>query len=148
MHIIRLCRSKSIQKAYILGKTAIIVDDSKLSRMHVRAMVLRNKPDWSVVEAANGDELFKTLQDTPVDVAIIDYNMPGDNGVETAAKLRAGHPNVHIAIITANAQDAVVSGIRALGAAFMPKPLEEEQVARFLNSTALPLRRPSQAVPE
>ncbi|AWB08295.1 response regulator (plasmid) [Azospirillum humicireducens] len=131
-----------------MGKTAIIVDDSKLSRMHVRAMVLRNKPDWSVVEAANGDELFKTLQDTPVDVAIIDYNMPGDNGVETAAKLRAGHPNVHIAIITANAQDAVVSGIRALGAAFMPKPLEEEQVARFLNSTALPLRRPSQAVPE
>lgn len=131
-----------------MSKTAIIVDDSKLSRMHVRAMVLRNKPDWSVVEAANGDELFKTLQDTPVDVAIIDYNMPGDNGVDTAAKLRASHPNVHIAIITANAQDAVVSGIRAVGAAFMPKPLEEEQVARFLNSTALPPRRPSQAAPE
>ncbi len=116
--------------------------------MHVRAMVLRNKPDWTVVEAANGDELFKTIQDAPADVAIIDYNMPGDNGVETAAKLRASHPNVHIAIITANAQDAVVSGIRAVGAAFMPKPLEEEQVARFLNSTGLPPRRPSQAAPE
>ena len=131
-----------------MSKTAIIVDDSKLSRMHVRAMVLRNKPDWSVVEAANGDELFKTLQGTPVDVAIIDYNMPGDNGVDTAAKLRSSHPGVHIAIITANAQDAVVSGIRAVGAAFMPKPLEEEQVARFLNSTALPPRRPSQAPQE
>ncbi|CAO3362567.1 response regulator [Azospirillum palustre] len=127
-----------------MSKTAIIVDDSKLSRMHVRAMVLRNKPDWTVVEAANGDELFKTLQNTPVDVAIIDYNMPGDNGVETAAKLRQSHPGIHIAIITANAQDAVVSGIRGVGAAFMPKPLEEEQVVRFLNSTALPLRRPTQ----
>ncbi|AWU97478.1 response regulator (plasmid) [Azospirillum ramasamyi] len=126
----------------------IIVDDSKLSRMHVRAMVLRNKPDWSVVEAANGDELFRTIQDTPVDVAIIDYNMPGDNGVETAAKLRTSHPNVHVAIITANAQDAVVTGIRAVGAAFMPKPLEEEQVTRFLNSTALPPRRAAQAAPE
>ncbi|KAA0577704.1 response regulator transcription factor [Azospirillum sp. Sh1] len=131
-----------------MSKTAIIVDDSKLSRMHVRAMVLRNKPDWSVVEAANGDELFKTLQGTPVDVAIIDYNMPGDNGVDTAAKLRQSHPDVHIAIITANAQDAVVSGIRAVGAAFMPKPLEEEQVARFLNSAALPPRRPAQAPQE
>lgn len=131
-----------------MSKTAIIVDDSKLSRMHVRAMVLRNKPDWAVVEAANGDELFKTLRDTPVDVAIIDYNMPGDNGVDTAAKLRQSHPDVHIAIITANAQDAVVSGIRAVGAAFMPKPLEEEQVARFLNSTALPARRPNQAPQE
>lgn len=127
-----------------MSKTVIVVDDSKLSRMHVRAMVLRNKPDWSVVEAANGDELFRTLQGTPVDVAIIDYNMPGDNGVDTAAKLRRSHPQVHIAVITANAQDAVVSGIRAVGAAFMPKPLEEEQVVRFLNSTALPRRQTPQ----
>lgn len=124
-----------------MSKTAIIVDDSKLSRMHVRAMIQRHKPDWSVLEAASGDELFQKLNDTAVDVAIIDYNMPGDNGVDTAAKLRASHPDTHIAIITANAQDAVVSGIRALGAAFMPKPLDEEQVSRFLASTALP-RRP------
>ena len=127
-----------------MSKTAIIVDDSKLSRMHVRAMVLRNKPDWSVVEAANGDELFQKLTDTPVDVAIIDYNMPGDNGVEVAGRLRGSHPDIHIAVITANAQDAVVSGIRALGAAFMPKPLDEEQVIRFLASTALPRRRAPQ----
>ncbi|SMH33583.1 response regulator transcription factor [Azospirillum agricola] len=124
-----------------MSKTAIIVDDSKLSRMHVRAMILRHKPDWSVVEAASGDELFQKLDETAVDVAIIDYNMPGDNGVEAAAKLRAAKPEIHIAIITANAQDAVVSGIRAVGAAFMPKPLDEEQVSRFLASTALPRRR-------
>lgn len=107
-------------------------------------MVLRNKPDWSVVEAANGDELFQKLTDTPVDVAIIDYNMPGDNGVEVAGRLRGSHPDIHIAVITANAQDAVLSGIRALGAAFMPKPLDEEQVIRFLASTALPRRRAPQ----
>ncbi|MBP2228542.1 DNA-binding NarL/FixJ family response regulator [Azospirillum agricola] len=104
-------------------------------------MILRHKPDWSVVEAANGDELFRKLDEAAVDVAIIDYNMPGDNGVEAAAKLRAAKPDIHIAIITANAQDAVVSGIRAVGAAFMPKPLDEEQVGRFLASTALPRRR-------
>ncbi len=132
------------QKAYNVSKTAIIVDDSKLSRMHVRAMILRQKPDWSVVEAANGNELFQKLDEGAVDVAIIDYNMPGDNGVDTAAKLRRSHPDIHIAIITANAQDAVVSGIRALGAAFMPKPLDEEQVGRFLASTALPRRRAPQ----
>lgn len=127
-----------------MSKTAIIVDDSKLSRMHVRAMVLRHKPDWSVLEAANGDELFHKLGESAVDVAVIDYNMPGDNGVEVAAKLRDSHPEIHIAIITANAQDAVVSGIRAVGAAFMPKPLDEDQVSRFLASTALPRRRAQQ----
>lgn len=36
-----------------------------------------------------------------------------------------------------------MSGIRALGAAFMPKPLDEEQVARFLAASDLPRRQPS-----
>lgn len=108
-------------------------------------MIQRRQPDWSVVEAANGDELFRNLEENEAEVAIIDFNMPGANGLETAAKLREERPDIHIAIITANAQDSVVSGIRALGAAFMPKPLDEEQVGRFLASTLLPRRRASQS---
>ncbi|MBP2315629.1 response regulator transcription factor [Azospirillum soli] len=123
-----------------MSKTVIVVDDSKLSRMHVRGIILRNRPDWTVLEAANSDELYKNLDEGGIHIAIIDYNMPGDNGLEAAAKLRAKRPDIHIAIITANAQDAVVSGIRDLGAAFMPKPLDEEQVVRFLASAALPRR--------
>lgn len=128
-----------------MSKTVVVVDDSKLSRMHVRSLVQRHRPDWPVVEAANGDELFRTLNESGAEVAIIDFNMPGANGLETAAKLREERPDIHIAIITANAQDAVVSGIRALGAAFMPKPLDEEQVGRFLASTLLPRRRAPQS---
>lgn len=123
-----------------MSKTVIVVDDSKLSRMHVRGIILRNKPDWTVLEAANSDELYGKLDESDIQIAIIDFNMPGDNGLEAAARLRAKRPDIHIAIITANAQDAVVSGIRDLGAAFMPKPLDEEQVVRFLASAALPRR--------
>jgi DNA-binding NarL/FixJ family response regulator len=96
-----------------------------------------------VIEAGSGAELFRKLTDSTIQIAIIDFNMPGDNGLDVAAKLRSERPDVHIAIITANAQDAVVAGIRALDAAFMPKPLEEEQMVRFLTSTALPRRRPA-----
>lgn len=97
------------------------------------------------MEAANGDELFDKLGDNTVDVAIIDFNMPGDNGLEVAEKLRNLKPDVRMGIITANAQESVVSGIRALGAAFLPKPLDEEQVARFLAAAALPRRRAPQS---
>ncbi|WP_448204666.1 response regulator transcription factor [Azospirillum sp. sgz302134] len=125
-----------------MSKTVIVVDDSKLSRMHVRGIILRNRPDWTVVEAANSAELYDRIAEGHIHIAIIDYNMPGDNGLEAAARLKESLPEVQIAIITANAQDAVVAGIRDLGAAFMPKPLDEEQVARFLAASALP-RRPS-----
>jgi DNA-binding NarL/FixJ family response regulator len=125
----------------ILSKTVIVVDDSKLSRMQVRGIILRKKPDWTVLEAANSAELYEKLDQSDIHIAIIDFNMPGDNGLEAAARLRAVRPDIHIGIITANAQDAVVSGIRALNAAFMPKPLDEEQVGRFLLSASLPPRR-------
>lgn len=123
-----------------MSKTVIVVDDSKLSRMHVRGIILRNKPDWTVIEAANSAELYGKLAESDIHIAIIDYNMPGDNGLEAAARLLEAKPDIRVAIITANAQDSVVSGIRALGAAFMPKPLEEEQMARFLSAASLPRR--------
>lgn len=125
-----------------MSKTVIVVDDSKLSRMHVRGIILRNKPDWTVIEAANSGELYEKLTESDIHIAIIDFNMPGDNGLEAAARLLEAKPDIRVAIITANAQDSVVSGIRALGAAFMPKPLEEEQMARFLTAASLP-RRPA-----
>ncbi|QCO18673.1 response regulator (plasmid) [Azospirillum brasilense] len=112
--------------------------------MHVRGIILRNKPDWTVIEAANSAELYGKLHESDIHIAIIDFNMPGDNGLEAAARLLQAKPDIRVAIITANAQDSVVSGIRALGAAFMPKPLEEEQMARFLTAASLP-RRPSPA---
>ncbi|WP_029006961.1 response regulator transcription factor [Azospirillum halopraeferens] len=123
-----------------MSKTVIVVDDSKLSRMHLRGIVLRHKPDWTVMEAGDSDGLFAELDKSDIDIAIIDYNMPGRNGLEAAAALRRERPQVHIAIITANAQDSIVAGIRDLNAAFLPKPVDEEQVARFLSSTLLPRR--------
>ena len=124
-----------------MSKTVIIVDDSKLSRMHLRGIVLRHHADWTVQEAGNGEELFSILAERPIHIAIIDYNMPGMNGLDAAAELRRRQPDVHIAMVTANAQDAVIAGIRDLHAAFLPKPVDEDQVARFLASTLLP-RRP------
>lgn len=125
-----------------MSKTVIVVDDSKLSRMHLRSIVLRHRPEWTVLEAANGDELLDALAEGDIHIAIIDYNMPGMNGLDAAAELRRRAPDTHIALVTANAQDAVLAGIRELHAAFLPKPVDEEQVARFLTSTLLP-RRPA-----
>ncbi|HEY0832856.1 MAG TPA: response regulator [Azospirillum sp.] len=127
-----------------MNKSVIIVDDSKLSRMHLRGIVLRHRPEWTVMEAANASELLQELDKSTIHIAIIDYNMPGMNGLDAATEVRQRHPDVHIAMVTANAQDAVVSGIRALGAAFLPKPVDEEQVKGFLASTLLP-RRPGAA---
>ena len=46
-----------------------------------------------------------------------------------------------IAILSANAQDAILAKTRELDAAFVEKPLSEEALAAFLSGAALKLRR-------
>ena len=73
-------------------------------------------------------------------MALLDYNMPGRDGLALAAELRALHPSMPIALITANVQDEVIARARALNATFVGKPLTEEGLRGFLSGAALRLR--------
>ena len=75
-----------------------------------------------------------------VDVALLDFNMPGRDGLALAAEIRALHPGMPLAVITANVQDEVVMRARAVGAAFVSKPLTEDGLRGFLSGAALQLR--------
>jgi CheY-like chemotaxis protein len=78
----------------------MVVDDTD----HVRRM-LRNMLDldgFSVVaEAASGAEALERVDDVAIDVAVIDYKMPALDGLETAARIRVGHPDLVMILYTA-----------------------------------------------
>ncbi len=58
-----------------------------------------------------------------IDVAFIDYNMAGKNGLELLAEMRALNINIPTAVITANLQREITDRTRALKATFVPKPI-------------------------
>lgn len=76
----------------------------------------------------------------PVDVCLIDFNMAEKDGLELAGELHAMRPNMPIAIITANIQDEIIARARAIGAAFVPKPVSADSLEAFLSGAALRLR--------
>lgn len=121
--------------------TVLVVDDSKLARAVAVRLLRQLKPDWTVREAANADEAAAVTAAEPVDVALLDFNMPGKDGLALAAELCQQKPGMPIAVISANIQDEVIARARALGATFMPKPLTGEALAGFLSGAALRLRR-------
>jgi CheY-like chemotaxis protein len=123
-----------------MGTTALIVDDSKLARIVLGKAINALHPDWERVEAGNAEEALAVLDRRKVDVAVLDYNMPGRNGVELAEELRRRFPAISVAVATANVQDEVIAGIRAAGATFVPKPMTEEGIRGFLSGAALKLR--------
>ena len=124
-----------------MAVTVLIVDDSKLARIVAGKTIAALQPEWERVEAANADEAAKVLAARPIDLAVLDFNMPGKDGLELAAELRATYPTMPIAIITANVQDEIIARARAVNATFVSKPVTEEGIGGFLSGAALRLRQ-------
>lgn len=112
----------------------LIVDDSKLARMAVIKTLSSCYPEWQRAEAGSADDALKAAQKEMPDVALVDFNMPGKDGLTLAADLRALRADMPIGIISANHQQAVIDRARALGAVFLPKPVTEQSLREFLKS--------------
>jgi DNA-binding NarL/FixJ family response regulator len=118
----------------------LIVDDSKLARMAAAKAMKTLYPDWTRVEASNADEAIALVKEGSFDVALLDFNMPGRDGLQLAAELRAHHPTMPLAVVTANHQEEIVARAKAIGAAFLPKPLTEQALSDFLQGAVRQLR--------
>ena len=121
--------------------TVLLVDDSKLARIVAGKTIAALQPDWQRVEASNAEEALATVKAQPVDLAVLDYNMPGKDGLDLAAELRLSFPEMPIAIITANVQNEIIARARELNATFVGKPVTEEGLKGFLSGAALRLRQ-------
>ena len=112
----------------------LIVDDSKLARMAVIKALNALHPDWLRVEAANAAEALEHISQGGVDIAVLDFNMPGKDGLMFTEELRQTHPQISVAVISANHQQGVVNRARAAGATFLPKPLSAKDLGNFLDA--------------
>ncbi|NVM64332.1 DNA-binding NarL/FixJ family response regulator [Mucilaginibacter sp. SG538B] len=78
-----------------------LVDDHKLFRSGMAALVTNFKRYNILFEAANGQELINTINNGTVpDIVLLDISMPVMDGVEAAQVLRAKHPGVRIIILS------------------------------------------------
>lgn len=127
-----------------MGTTVLIVDDSKLARIVLGKTIAALQPKWTRLEAGNADEAVAVIDAQGVDVAILDYNMPGRDGLTLAEELRARFPTMPIAVATANIQDEIVARARAANATFIPKPVTEDGMRGFLSGAALRLKSAGQ----
>jgi CheY-like chemotaxis protein len=114
----------------------LVVDDSKLARMAVAKTLNAIHPDWTRVEAANADEALALAKSDAFDLAILDYNMPGRDGLTLAGEMLALRPAMPLAVISANHQVEVVTRAREVGATFLQKPLTEKALGDFAADAA------------
>jgi two-component system, NarL family, response regulator DesR len=78
----------------------LLADDQALVRGALAAL-LALEPDLEVVaEVGSGDEVVAACEQHRVDVALIDVEMPGIDGIEATARLKAARPATRVLIVT------------------------------------------------
>jgi CheY-like chemotaxis protein len=118
----------------------LIVDDSKLARMVMASAFRRLRPEWDLVEASGAEQALAAISSHAVDIALVDFNMPGIDGLELLASIRKSQPKMPMAVVSANMQNEIIARARELDAAFIPKPLTDEALGAFLSGAALRLK--------
>jgi CheY-like chemotaxis protein len=123
-----------------MSHKVLIVDDSKLARMVIVSALRRIRPDWTALETSNANEALAAVTAGSADIALVDFNMPGTDGLELVASIRKLYPTMPIAVVSANMQDEIIGRARELNAAFIAKPLTDEALGSFLSGASLRLK--------
>lgn len=94
----------------------LVADDHPLYRDGLRTMIEATDDLRVEAEAQDGEEALRALEDNDVDIALLDVNMPGLNGIDVARRIAARNPGVAVLMLTLFADDASVFAALRAGA--------------------------------
>ncbi len=114
-----------------------LADDQNLFRKGM-AMLLRELDGMEVtLECANGKDLLKAIAVVPVDVVLLDLEMPVMDGVETMKRMRTDHPEVKVLVLSMHSEEKFIVHLMELGAnGYLLKTAEATEVENAIRSVA------------
>lgn len=120
----------------------LVVDDKEANLYSLESLLQELKLDdeieLNILKALSGEEGLKIAMNEEIDLIILDIQMPGMNGFETAKFLKSNHKtkNIQIVFLTAafKAEEFVKHGFEVGAIDYFTKPIEKHQ---FLNKIKL-----------
>ncbi len=93
----------------------LIVDDNALMRRSLRTL-LESHDHWKVCgEAADGREAVAKFDKSKFDVIVLDFQMPGMNGLDTARQISSTSPGTPILMVTLHHSAQLAAEARKVG---------------------------------
>jgi DNA-binding NarL/FixJ family response regulator len=115
----------------------LLVDDHAMVRRGMRDF-LGLHPDIEIVgEAGDGAGAIEAALAMRPDIVVMDLMMPGIDGIQATARIKAEAPDVEIIAITSFVEEArVVAALEAGASGFLLKDAEADELAAAIRSAA------------
>jgi DNA-binding response OmpR family regulator len=113
----------------------LVVDDERNNRQLLEVMLT---PEGYLVEiATSGEEALAMVAQQPPDLIVLDVMMPGMDGYQVAARIKASDATRHIPVIMLTALDdrnSRMHGLQAGAADFVTKPVNRAELCAVIEA--------------
>jgi DNA-binding NarL/FixJ family response regulator len=96
--------------------SVLVVDDHQLMIEGLKSLLEVEENIGSVSGANNFQETMEFLQNNPVDVVLMDINMPEVSGIETTQKIKEMHPSTKVIALTMHDDISIITKMIKAGA--------------------------------
>ena len=112
----------------------LLAEDQAMVRGALSALLSLEEDIDIVAEAARGDEVLSAALDTLPDVALLDIEMPGGDGLEAASVLRGRLPSCRVVILTTFGRSGYLRRAMESGAVgFLLKDAPASELAKAIH---------------
>lgn len=113
----------------------LLIDDHTLFRTGLKLLLADSPSVATIVEAGSVMEAVEAHGSQPVDILLLDIQMPGLNGIEGVKVLRRHFPAARIVIVSGTSHiDAIPPEARREIAGFLPKSADALDIERAIAS--------------
>lgn len=120
-----------------MATSVLLVDDHKIMRDGIKA-ILRQSSDFAVVgETDNGTDAVQMARKLRPEIVLMDIGLQGLNGIEATTEILRHHPEIRVIILSMyDDEHSVVSAIRSGARAFVLKKASDSDLVDALRTVA------------
>lgn len=119
----------------VQSRRVLIVDDSATVRTVVKRIIEHSRFKLDIEEAANGADAIRLFRGGGFDLAFIDVEMPGIDGLEAAGEILYSSGEAHVVMMSGKDDEAIRRAASHIGVEFfLKKPFYAKDVDEVLHS--------------
>lgn len=111
-------------------QTVLVVDDEKQMRDTIKNLL---EEQYTILQASEGEDALKILENNNVSLVLTDYKMPGMDGIALCEQLANRYPHIPAIVITAySSKEVAIDALKTGVFDFIEKPFTREHLLKVV----------------